>query len=232
MPFRRNAAAVGGIGVPPATAHNIMRRTGACLRKPAAGVAESIRRAAVVRADETPVRPGGANAWAWTFLDPATGSTLFVVRPGRGGGAPGEVPGEGWDGTMVRGGWAPYKPCRMQGRRARTIRKTCHAPGKCGCACAAASARMSGARRGRERRRLHGRVRAIIRSYGGLHAVGRFTGRPGRAPPSLFRFVPDPSMPPTNNAAERGLREMVVHGKIRGGTRAERTMELMGSLFP
>ena len=247
MPFRRNAAVMGGIGMSPATAHNIMRRTGACLRKPAGGIAEAVRGADVIHADETSMRPSGANVWVWMFLDPATGSTLFVVRPGRGADAPGEVPGEGWGGTIVRGGWASYKSYRVQGRRARTIREMRHAPGECGCkrcgrapaalrgiyadACGMSSARVSGARRGRERRRLHGRVRAMIRNYKGLHAVGGFMGRPGRALPNLFRFVLDPSIPPTSNAAERGLREIVVHGKIRGGTRAEKTMEMMCSLF-
>ena len=91
---------------------------------------------------------------------------------------------------------------------------------------------MSGARRGNERRGLHGRVRAMMRRHEGHRAIGGFMGKLGRAPPNLFRFVPDPSIPPTNNAVERGLREMVVHRKMRGGTRAERTMELMGSLFP
>ncbi len=71
----------------------------------------------------------------------------------------------------------------------------------------------------------------MMRRCGSLHAVGKFMGKLGRALPDLFRFVLDPSIPPTNNAAERGLREIVVHRKMRGGIRAEGTMEWMGNLF-
>jgi len=37
---------------------------------------------------------------------------------------------------------------------------------------------------------------------------------------SLFTFVVDPAVPPTNNAAERSLRHLVVSRKISGGTRS------------
>ena len=49
--------------------------------------------------------------------------------------------------------------------------------------------------------------------------------------PSLFRFVLDPKFPPTNNAAKRRLREIVVHRKIRGGIRAKETMTWMANFF-
>ncbi len=51
MPFRRNATAVRGLAMSPTTPHNIMRRVGMCLGKPAGSIAESIRRAAAVHAD-------------------------------------------------------------------------------------------------------------------------------------------------------------------------------------
>jgi hypothetical protein len=38
--------------------------------------------------------------------------------------------------------------------------------------------------------------------------------------PELFRFVSDPVVPATNNAAERALRPLVVARKISGGTRS------------
>lgn len=39
--------------------------------------------------------------------------------------------------------------------------------------------------------------------------------------PSLFTFVVDLAVPPTNNAAERSLRHLVVSRKISGGTRSK-----------
>lgn len=49
--------------------------------------------------------------------------------------------------------------------------------------------------------------------------------------PNLFRFVTDPSIPATNNAAERGLRELVVHRKVRGSIRSEKTMDWLANIF-
>jgi transposase len=38
--------------------------------------------------------------------------------------------------------------------------------------------------------------------------------------PELFTFIRDPAVPPTNNAAERSLRPLVIARKISGGTRS------------
>ncbi|MGH2601048.1 MAG: IS66 family transposase, partial [Dehalococcoidia bacterium] len=50
----------------------------------------------------------------------------------------------------------------------------------------------------------------------------------------LFVFVEDPAVPPTNNAAERSLRHLVVSRKISGGTRSaagSTTKMRLASLF-
>ena len=92
MPFRRNASAVRGLEMSSTTPHNIMRRVGVCLGRPTGEIAASMRRAAVVHADETSIRLNGVKVWVRIFFDPATGHALFVVRPGRGGGG-GRAPG-------------------------------------------------------------------------------------------------------------------------------------------
>jgi transposase len=51
--------------------------------------------------------------------------------------------------------------------------------------------------------------------------------------PELFMFVADPAAPPTNNAAERALRPLVVARKVSGGTRSaqgSRTRMILQSL--
>ena len=47
----------------------------------------------------------------------------------------------------------------------------------------------------------------------------------------LFLYVVDPRVASTNNAAERGLREPVVHRKVRESIRSEETMKWWGNLF-
>lgn len=52
--------------------------------------------------------------------------------------------------------------------------------------------------------------------------------------PELFTFVTEPDVPPTNNAAERSLRHLVIARKISGGTRSAagtRTRMTLASLF-
>ena len=51
------------------------------------------------------------------------------------------------------------------------------------------------------------------------------------AAPGLFLYVFDPRVASTNNAAERGLREPVVHRKVRSSIRSEDTMIWWGNLF-
>lgn len=52
--------------------------------------------------------------------------------------------------------------------------------------------------------------------------------------PELFTFVTEPGVPPTNNAAERSLRHLVIARKISGGTRSPagtKTRMTLASLF-
>ena len=93
------------------------------------------------------------------------------------------------------------------------------------------TARISYKRRKKIRHNLYRRVKRIIDIYSPLHNLKRFMGKLGRALPNLFKFVLDPAIPPTNNPAERALREIVVHRKIRGGIRSEKSMETLGNLF-
>ena len=86
-----------------------------------------------------------------------------------------------------------------------------------------------------ERRRLRDslrkKVRRILIKYADNAVLKPLMTKLGNAYGDLFRFVTDPRVPSTNNAAERGLREIVVHRKIRGAIRSEDTMRWLGNLF-
>ena len=88
--------------------------------------------------------------------------------------------------------------------------------------------------RGQEgpRRRLIRQTRYIARQYADDPVVAKFMGKLDRAAGDLFVFVLDPRIPPTNNIAERGLREIVVHRKIRGAIRAAETMSGWATCSP
>ena len=65
----------------------------------------------------------------------------------------------------------------------------------------------------------------------GFHNPKFFEDICGIAGSDLFRFVLNPNILPTNNAAERGLQEIVVHRKIRGGIRTKETMTWLANFF-
>ena len=78
---------------------------------------------------------------------------------------------------------------------------------------------------------LLARIKRIVARYTDDPVLKKFMGKISNAGGDLFRFVLNPKIPPTNNAAERGLREIVVHRKVRGGIRAEGTMTWMANFF-
>ena len=93
---------------------------------------------------------------------------------------------------------------------------------------------VSGSLQDRHRVRdvLRGRVRRLIDTYGEIPELKQFlTVKLRNAEPDLFLYVLDPRVASTNNAAERGLREPVVHRKVRGSIRSEDTMIWWENLF-
>ena len=86
--------------------------------------------------------------------------------------------------------------------------------------------------RRRVRNLLRKRVKRLIGTYGGNLVPNHFlTVKLRNAERDLFLYVVDPRVASTNNAAERGLREPVVHRKVRGSIRSEETMKWWGNLF-
>ncbi len=249
LPHRRNAEALTlrGIKISPASAHNIITMVGACLTAPTKQLLKAIRAAVLLHIDETSIHLNGKNVWAWVFYIPGTNTALYVVRPSRGRDVLEEILGDDWKGTIICDGHKPYMVYDIQRCWAHIMREMHHETQKCGCKkCLGAlealkkiyedakdtiTARISYKRRKKIRRNLYRRVKRIIDTYTPLHNLKRFMGKLGRALPNLFRFVLDPTIPPTNNAAERALREIVVHRKIRGGIRSEKSMETLGNLF-
>ena len=63
---------------------------------------------------------------------------------------------------------------------------------------------------------------AICRSQPALSPQAALCQRVERYRTDLFTFVAGPAVPPTNNAAERALRPLVIARKVSGGTRSKR----------
>ncbi len=229
------------------TVHNIVKRAGMALTGPAQTVLSALLACDILNLDETSFSLNGKLVWAWIIADPITGMTAYIIRDSGGRKVLEEVLGK-WAGTIVCDGWQAYWAYRIQRCRAHILREMHDVCAKNpdgwnaahvtrmierifrDAVAASETCTTPGARKA-ARRRLIRRTRYIARQYAGDPAVGKFMGRLDRAAGDLFEFVAGPLIPPTNNIAERGLREIVVHRKIRGAIRAAETMERMGCLF-
>ena len=151
-------------------------------------------------------------------------------------------------GVIVCDGWRSYNGWRRQRCWAHIVREARYLrdahPGSAAArdilerlrriyesARGASEKRASRARRARARAALLGCVRRVIGDNWGSRISRPFLTKLEGAAEDLFEFVLNPKVPPTNNAAERGLREIVVHRKIRGSLRAESSMETYGNIF-
>ena len=247
MPFRMIADWMTRHGIPlsTGTAHNIMHRLGMSLGAPAAAIAAMIRKAKILHADETSIHLNGRNVWVWILHDPLTGHALYVIRDNRGAKVLREALKD-WDGVIVCDGWTAYGRYRVQRCWSHIIREARDIWNR-NPDCAGARDVLRRLRkiyddakeacalprhlREKASALLLARIDRIVARYADDPVLEKFMVKLRNAGSDLFRFVLDPKIPPTNNAAERGLREIVVHRKIRGSIRAEETMTWLANFF-
>ncbi len=211
---------------------------------------EQIRRSPVVHADETGWREGGANGYVWTFC---TATARYFLRRGRHKEVVDEVLGARFDGVLVCDFYAAYDhyPGVKQRCWAHLLRdvhdlRERH-PADEGLRDWAAGVHDVYARakaypgtapqeRGRAQHAFERELLALCQPYLADQAApqGTLCRRIEAYLPELFVFVADPTVPSTNNEAERSLRHLVTSRKISGGTRSKRgsdTKLALASLF-
>ena len=247
MPHRINAGQIArcGASISVGTIHNILSRTSKNMGAKAMEIMVSMRAVDLLHVDETSMSLNGKKVWVWIFFNPYTGDTVFAIRKSRGSDVIGEVLGNGWKGTIVCDGWTAYKGYNVQRCWAHLmceIREVVRKNPDSQEAKQTLQVISRVYKRGTDaqetlepRRRLYKylrrRIRGILKIRTDCEDLQKFRTKLGNAYEDLFRFILDPRIPPTNNAAERGLREIVVHRKIRGSIRSEDTMEWLGYLF-
>lgn len=248
LTHRMSAARMARMRLPVATGtvHNGLRRLGNNLAPQVAAILAVLINARVLHIDETSYRVNGETIWVWIFLDPVTGCTLYVLRDSRGRDVLDEIL-RGFRGTIVCDGWRPYRAWKIQRCWAHIIREAkyltqMHPRSRAAqdilerlrriyaIGCDARERRMSRARRVRLRATLLGHVTRILNDHHGNATAAPFLTKLEGAADDLFEFVLDPSVDPTNNAAERGLREVVIHRKLHT-LRSTDSMDPMGNIF-
>jgi transposase len=218
----------------------------------------AIRASPVVHADETGWREDGHNGYVWTFSTPAARLFVHDTREKR---VLTETLGDAFAGVLVSDFYGAYTgydgqhqycwahllrdiqelaadhpaDARLQGWAGQV--QSCFAR-------AQAALTMDTAPRARDAQQVRADLVACCAPWlptaaevpdpPVLAAHRRLCQRITRSLPELLTFLTETGVPPTNNAAERSLRPLVVSRKISGGTRSDQgsqTKMTLASLF-
>lgn len=236
MPHRKIRKAlkrIYGTDLSAATILDLTRRACSVIRPEYELVMERLRNADVVYVDETGIKVNGKNYWAWVFT---TGrDVIIVIDSSRGKGVIEQTLGEDFSGIIVCDGWKSYPSFtnKLQRCWAHLLRE----------ADSIAEKHSDGIMisyelhnmfnecmnmldpdpppdtRERIKEAMEARMRILLAREYEPKAVKGFIGKISNGMDHWFTFVVNPGVEPTNNIAERALREHVVQRKIIGTLR-------------
>ncbi len=238
LPLRKVQAALErqGLTVTPSTVLEILRRAAMWLRPEYERILQRIRTADVVYTDETGFKVDGRQYWIWAFTTMA--ETLFAIRKSRGKKVLKEILGEDFKGVIVCDGWRSYPnfTSRIQRDWAHLLREAKYLAERIDEAKPLSEAlhqlysRLKDPPEDRpppeEMRRLVEEAKDMmgswaVRPYKTVE-VRRFAVKIRNGIDHWFTFLTTPGVEPTNNRAERALREHVVQRKIIGTLRNQK----------
>jgi transposase len=217
---------------------NALRRVAARLQPQAGAIREQVRASPTIGSDETSARVQGRTHWQWVFQTPT--ASYHVIVPRRNGAVVEECLGDAVPETWVSDLWKPQLGApakRHQICLAHQLRELQYVVDKeqsvWARACQAVfrlaihrahqrdRGELWGAAYGAAVRKIEADCDALLaRPVEGVEA-SRLWLRFREHRDSLFVFLYDAAVPPTNNASEQALRHAVVHRKVTGGFRSD-----------
>jgi len=225
-----------GLSITPATVLDITRRVADWLRPEYEKVLQRIRSAEVVYTDETGIKVDGRQHWTWGFV--TDHETLIAVRRSRGKKVLTEILGEDFKGTLVCDGWKSYPNFtnRIQRCWAHLLREATYLAERIDEAKPLSEAlhevysRLKDPPQDRpppeEMTRTVEDAKRIMISWARrpykTGEVKKFAAKILNGIDHWFTFLTTPGVEPTNNRAERALREHVVQRKIIGTLRNQK----------
>ena len=225
-----------GLDISPATILDLTRRASDAVRSEYGEILGRIRTAKVLYVDETSIKVQGKKYWIWLFTTPE--DTFVVIRKSRGMKVLMEVLTRRFKGIITCDGWKPYAKFtnRIQRCWAHLLRESKDLAVKIAEAIPLHKAlkrlyeKLTDALEGDPppeiRRRLWYEARATLRRWLRKEYEGgklkKLIGKISNGFEYWFTFVLHPDVEPTNNRAERALREHVVQRKIIGTLRNEK----------
>ena len=222
-----------GLNISPATILDLTRRAADAVQSEYDAILNKIRDAPILYVDETSIDVQGELHWIWTFTTPS--ETFFVIRKSRGMKVLMEVLTRRFTGIIVCDGWKPYAKFtkRLQRCWAHLLRESKDLAEKIEEAIPLHKAlkelyeelnRSSGKRssaRSSKRSMANGArtLQHWIRREYSSEKVRKLIGKISNGFDYWFTFIIHPGVEPTNNRAERALREHVILRKIMGTLR-------------
>ena len=216
-----------GLTISPGTIFDITRRVSDKLQPAYEGIKKSLRMAKVVYVDETTIRINGVTYWLWTFTTAKL--TLYVVRKSRGRNVLEEVLGKNFNGIIVCDGWTSYPQFTSFIQRcwAHLLREAKFLAEKFD----SAKNLHEGLKQLYEKltaQKPPSKEMAIIElqqwiDYAECYTeLRKFAVKVRNGVQYWFTFLSNKNVEPTNNRAERALRELIVQRKIMGTLRNEK----------
>jgi transposase len=222
-----------GLNICPATILDLTRRAADAVQPQYDAILDKIRDAPILYVDETSIHVQGKKHWIWAFTTPS--ETFVVIRKSRGTKVLLEVLTRRFEGIIVCDGWKPYAKFteRLQRCWAHLLRESRDLADKIEEAVPVHEAlrdlyeELTEALENNPppevRMELWGEARVKLRQlvtkdFNNVK-VRKLIGKISNGFEYWFTFVIQPAVEPTNNRAERALREHVVLRKIVGTLR-------------
>jgi len=225
-----------GLNICPATILDFTRRAADAVQPQYVAILDRIRDAPILYVDETSIDVQGKKQWIWAFTTPS--ETFVVIRKSRGTKVLLEVLTRRFEGIIVCDGWKPYAKFTKQLQRcwAHLLRESKDLADKIEEAVPLHEAlkdlyekltiaiekdpppqvRIELREMAREK------LRQLIAKEYISEKVKKLVGKISNGFDYWFTFVINPGVEPTNNRAERALREHVVIRKIVGTLRNDK----------
>jgi len=223
-----------GLDVSTATVLDLTRRTADKLRPEYKEIQEDIINSDVLYTDETGMKVDGKQYWIWGFRN--EDSIFFALRNSRGKKVLNEILGDEFDGTIVCDGWRSYPSFTSDLQRcwAHLLREAKDLDSDEGENLADQLQDMYDeltefvdrkpppSKRKRKKEEAKTAMKEMIDQEWDEERTDELATKIERGLDHWFTFVTEKGVVPTNNKAERALREHVVHRKIIGTLRNEK----------
>jgi len=246
LPLRKtvNALQRYGLNMTNVCVYNISKRTAHALTPEYLKQIQLLRASRVVNGDETEIKINGKKYWLWTFVGEQ--QTIYVIRKHRTDSVPKEILGNDYTGIMSNDGHTAYRKIGSAQQRcwAHIIRESkelkdehklyaCHHNNLMKIFAKVKQIRAHPPpleKRIQLKQQLEQETIQITDSLDGHKEYHTFAVKLRNAIPALFTCIIHLFVEPTNNIAERALRELIVIRKIIGGLRRETGAKIMETI--